>query len=177
MKPTRLTVTAPDATYPILIGDGLIDSLPDHLVNNHAPKVAIVTNDTLRPVYGEALAQTLSNHGKQVSLISIRDGEQYKTLETVRSLYDAFIDAGLDRRSLVIALGGGVIGDMTGFAAATYLRGVPFVQIPTSLLAMVDASVGGKVGVDLPQGKNLIGAFKQPEMVVIDTAVLKTLPD
>ncbi|MCB0129364.1 MAG: 3-dehydroquinate synthase, partial [Caldilineaceae bacterium] len=102
--------------------------------------------------------------------------EAYKTLGTMASLYDDFVAAGLDRRSPVIALGGGVVGDMAGFAAASYLRGVPFVQIPTSLLAMVDASVGGKTGVDLPQGKNLVGAFKQPELVIIDTAVLETLP-
>ena len=104
------------------------------------------------------------------------EGEQHKTLTTIATLYDQFLDAGLDRRSPVIALGGGVIGDMAGFAAATYLRGVPFVQMPTSLLAMVDASVGGKTGVDLPQGKNLVGAFKQPQIVVMDTATLATLP-
>jgi 3-dehydroquinate synthase len=115
--------------------------------------------------------------GTRTSLIQVPDGEQYKTLDTIRTLYDGFVDAGLDRRGVVIGLGGGVIGDMAGFAAATYLRGIAFVQIPTSLLAMVDSSVGGKVGVDLPQGKNLVGAFKQPEMVLVDTAVLDTLPD
>ena len=104
------------------------------------------------------------------------EGEEHKTLATVSSLYDQFIAAKLDRKSPVISLGGGVIGDMAGFAAATYLRGVPYVQIPTSLLSMVDASVGGKVGVDLPQGKNLVGAFKQPQVVIIDTEVLETLP-
>src|SRR6185295_16670643 len=105
------------------------------------------------------------------------DGEPFKTLATVARLYDQLVEAKLDRRSPIIALGGGVLGDTAGFAAATYLRGVPFVQIPTTLLAMVDASVGGKVGVDLPQGKNLIGAFKQPEMVLVDTDVLQTLPE
>ncbi len=104
------------------------------------------------------------------------EGEQHKTLANIASLYDQFLGAGLDRRSPVIALGGGVIGDMAGFAAASYLRGVPFVQIPTSLLAMVDASVGGKTGVDLPQGKNLVGAFKPAEVVIIDPTVLETLP-
>ena len=108
--------------------------------------------------------------------MEIPDGEANKTLDTVAGLYERFVEAKLDRRSPVIALGGGVVGDVAGFAAATYLRGVPFVQIPTSLLAMVDASVGGKTGVDLPQGKNLVGAFKQPALVLIDPAVLSTLP-
>jgi 3-dehydroquinate synthase len=106
----------------------------------------------------------------------VPEGEQHKTLATVADLYTQFLAAGLDRASTVLALGGGVVGDMAGFAAATYLRGVPFVQAPTSLLAMVDASVGGKTGVDLPQGKNLVGAFKQPQLVIMDTAVLSTLP-
>ena len=104
------------------------------------------------------------------------EGEQYKTLETVSDLYTQFLAARLDRRSTVVALGGGVVGDLAGFAAATYLRGVHFVQVPASLLAMVDASVGGKTGVDLPQGKNLVGAFKQPDLVVIDPDVISTLP-
>ena len=109
-------------------------------------------------------------------MVRMPDGEAHKTLGTAAGLYDAFVAAGLDRRSPVIALGGGVVGDVAGFAAASYLRGVPFVQVPTSLLAMVDASVGGKTGVDLPQGKNLVGAFKQPALVAIDPETLKTLP-
>ncbi len=109
-------------------------------------------------------------------ICTVPEGEAHKTLASIASLYDQFLDAGLDRHSPIIALGGGVVGDMAGFAAASYLRGVPFVQIPTTLLSMVDASVGGKTGVDLPQGKNLVGAFKQPEVVIIDPAVLETLP-
>jgi 3-dehydroquinate synthase len=109
-------------------------------------------------------------------MITVPAGEQYKRLETISYLYDQFLTAGLDRQGTVIALGGGVIGDMAGFAAATYMRGVRFVQCPTSLLAMVDASVGGKTGVDLPQGKNLVGAFKQPAAVIADLDTLKTLP-
>jgi len=105
------------------------------------------------------------------------DGEQYKTLETVNGLYPELVTAGLDRSGTIMALGGGVVGDTAGFVAATYMRGVRFVQIPTTLLAMVDSSVGGKVGVDLPQGKNLVGAFKQPEVVIIDPDVLATLPE
>jgi shikimate kinase/3-dehydroquinate synthase len=175
MEPTEILVTSPTSKYSILIGDGLLKSLPA-LLEEHklAGKVAVVTNDTLAPLYGESLAQAL---GTNAVLVKIPDGEQYKTLDTVRALYDEFIAAGLDRRSVIVALGGGVVGDTVGFAAATYLRGVALVQIPTSLLAMVDSSVGGKVGVDLPQGKNLIGAFKQPEMVVVDPTVLDTLPD
>jgi 3-dehydroquinate synthase len=114
--------------------------------------------------------------GFQAAVCLVPDGEVHKTLETVQALYDFFIEAGLDRQGAVLALGGGVVGDMAGFAAATYLRGVPLVQFPTSLLAMVDSSVGGKVAVDHPRGKNLIGAFKQPELVIADSEVLSTLP-
>ena len=175
MEQTQILVTAPDAQYPILIGKGVLQSLPGLLAeHNLTGKVAVVTNQTIAPLYGEALVGTL---GSRATLIQVPDGEQYKTLDTIRPLYDGFVEAGLDRRGVVIGLGGGVVGDMAGFAAATYLRGVAFVQIPTSLLAMVDSSVGGKVGVDLPQGKNLVGAFKQPELVLVDTSVLDTLPD
>lgn len=133
----------------------------------------IVTNTTLAPLYGDTLRAALPN----APIITMPDGEQYKSLETIAKLYGDFVAAGLDRGGVVFAFGGGVVGDAAGFAAATYMRGVDFVQIPTSLLAMVDSSVGGKVGVDLPQGKNLVGAFKQPELVLIDTTVLNTLPD
>ena len=136
------------------------------------PNAVIVTNTTLAPIYGERLAASRSNAGLAV----MPDGEQYKTLDTVAQLYADFVAAGLDRSGTVPALGGGVVGDVAGFAAATYMRGVRFIQIPTTLLAMVDSSVGGKVGVDLPQGKNLVGAFKQPETVVIDPHFLHTLP-
>jgi 3-dehydroquinate synthase len=137
-----------------------------------AAKNVIVTNTTLAPLYGGALFDSYAN----AALAIIPDGEQYKTLETVAKLYSDFVEAGLDRGGTVIALGGGVVGDVAGFAAATYMRGVQFIQIPTSLLAMVDSSVGGKVGVDLPQGKNLVGAFKQPKTVIIDPQFLRTLP-
>ena len=128
------------------------------------------------PHHGERLAESLRRAGYEPTLCLVPEGEQHKTLANIAALYDQFLAAGLDRRSPIIALGGGVIGDMTGFAAATYLRGTPFVQIPTTLLSMVDASVGGKTGVDLPQGKNLVGAFKQPHVVIIDVNVLETLP-
>ncbi len=175
MKNTEILVKTPQSSYPILIGEGLLKSLPA-LLDAHKllSRVAVVTNTTLAPIYGEALVKTL---GSRATLVTAQDGEQYKTLESIRTFYEVFIRAELDRRSVIVALGGGVIGDMAGFAAATFLRGVPFVQVPTSLLAMVDSSIGGKVGVDLPEGKNLVGAFKQPEMVVVDPGVLKTLPD
>lgn len=167
-----LTVHAPGKTYPIYLGAGelghLSAILSAHQLNGMR---AIVTNETLGPRYGEGVAKAIG-----AQLVTIPDGESYKTLETVSRLYEAFVAAGLDRGSVVIALGGGVIGDTVGFAAASYLRGVAFVQVPTSLLSMVDSSVGGKVGVNLPAGKNLVGAFKQPELVLIDTDLLRTLP-
>lgn len=171
--PIRINVSAPNAQYPVIIGRGVLNTLPALLAERGLKgKVAIVTNTAIAPLHGESLAKLLD-----ATLIQIPEGESHKTLDTVRTLYDEFITAGLDRKSVIIALGGGVVGDITGFAAASYLRGVAFIQAPTSLLAMVDASVGGKVGVDLPQGKNLIGAFKQPEMVIVDPDVLSTLPE
>lgn len=170
---TRLPIRTPEAPYTILIGRGLLGALPDLLMEHGLDgRPIIVTNRTLAPLYGNALARRL---GAQI--VALPDGEQHKTLEMTRALYDAFIEAQIDRHGVVIALGGGVIGDLAGFAAATYLRGVALIQVPTSLLAMVDASVGGKVGVDLPQGKNLVGAFKQPVLVVADVDTLRTLPD
>jgi 3-dehydroquinate synthase len=169
----QLIVRTPDGEYPIQIERGLLARLGDHAAAwGLDRRCAVVTNTTLAPLYGERLASALPN----AVLVTIPDGEQHKTLDTVAMLYADFVSAGLDRSSTVIALGGGVVGDTVGFAAATYMRGVRLVQIPTSLLAMVDSSVGGKVGVDLPQGKNLVGAFKQPDAVLIDPDALATLP-
>lgn len=172
-----LKVNAPGGeNYYILIGTGGLEKLLENaqgISADGAPKTAIVTNTTLAPLYGDALASALPD----CRLITISDGEQYKTLDTAAYLYAEFVRAGLDRHSIVFALGGGVVGDTVGFAAATYMRGIRLVQIPTSLLAMVDSSVGGKVGVDLPEGKNLVGAFKQPDMVMVDLNVLDTLPE
>lgn len=167
-----ITVNTPDGTYPIIIEPGLLQHPAQSGVNLSGHK-AIVTNTTVKSLYGEQLRSVLPDS----PLIVMGDGEIHKTLDTVSQLYDEMVTVGLDRSSTVIAFGGGVVGDTTGFAAATYMRGVRLVQIPTTLLSMVDSSVGGKVGVDLPQGKNLVGAFKQPDMVLIDTDVLKTLPD
>ncbi len=174
----RINVPSPEGDYHICIGDGILNAAGTLLANRNLARgpVAIVTNPTLAELHAEALAASLRSAGYAPVLCVLPEGEQHKTLDSVASLYTQFIAGGLDRRSAVISLGGGVIGDMAGFAAASYLRGVPFVQIPTSLLSMVDASVGGKTGVDLPQGKNLVGAFKQPAVVIIDTGVLSTLP-
>lgn len=168
----KIDVTSPENTYSIHISDGLLAEVSQHPADYHIHNPIIVTNTTIAPLHGERLATALN-----APLIALPDGEAYKTLETVASLYGDLINAKADRKTTLIALGGGVIGDSAGFAAASYMRGIDLVQIPTSLLAMVDSSVGGKVGVDLPQGKNLVGAFKQPQAVLIDTSVLSTLPD
>jgi 3-dehydroquinate synthase len=169
----HITVEAPEGGYEITIERGLLAHMNDCPKANLSGRTVIVTNPTIQPLYGESLARLLPD----ATIALMKDGEQYKTLNTVGKLYGELVAAGLDRSGTVLALGGGVVGDTAGFAAATYMRGVRLVQVPTSLLAMVDASVGGKVGVDLPQGKNLVGAFKQPDAVCIDPDVLQTLPE
>lgn len=138
--------------------------------------VALVSDQVVEPLYADRAAASLESTGLRVVHCTMPAGEAFKTLDTVSDLYAQFLAAGLDRSGLVLALGGGVVGDVAGFAAATFMRGLPLIQIPTTLLAMVDSSVGGKTGVDLPAGKNLVGAFKQPALVVIDPGVLATLP-
>ena len=171
------SVTHPAGTYPIHVGEGLRHQVGGLLAETHVARQAIVVSDShVMPVYGEDVRRSLEEAGFAVHMVTLPAGEEHKTLDEVRTLYDAFLSAGIDRQTPVIALGGDVIGDTVGFAAATILRGVPFVQMPTTLLAMVDASVGGKTGVDLPQGKNLVGAFKFPLMVIADTDTLATLP-
>lgn len=139
-------------------------------------KIAVVTNPTVKALHGKAVVEGLKSAGFAVMSIEIPDGEEYKTLEWANHIYTALLVNSFDRKSALVALGGGVIGDLTGFAAATYMRGVPFVQVPTTLLSMVDSSVGGKTGVNHPMGKNMIGAFYQPKYVLMDLDVLKTLP-
>ncbi len=151
--------------------DVVIDSLPSLTFNR---KVAIVTNSTIAPLHLETLKSKIN--ADELSVVIIEDGEEFKTLNTVENILNQLFEAQLDRKSLLIALGGGVIGDMTGFTASLYQRGIGFVQVPTTLLSQVDASVGGKTGVNNSYGKNLIGAFYQPEAVYIDTEFLKTLP-
>lgn len=179
MTERRIAVALGDRSYTIHIGSGLLNSgrageITAQLARGK--RICIVTHPGLRAAYAEPLAAALQQQGLEPTIVLLPAGERYKHLRTVARLYDAFIEASLDRKSLIVAVGGGVLGDIVGFAAATYLRGVPFVQMPTTLLAQVDASVGGKTGVDLPQGKNLIGAFHQPAAVVIDTQTLRTLP-
>ncbi|MCP4678489.1 MAG: 3-dehydroquinate synthase [Deltaproteobacteria bacterium] len=174
----RIDVKTPNGTYPIEICENLCAQVGPRIRDllKRTCAAIVVTNPTVGEHYLEPVVSSLKGAGFQADAAEIPDGEQYKTLETIEDIYDRFLEVGLDRSGVVIALGGGVVGDMAGYAAATYMRGVPFVQMPTTLLAMVDASVGGKTGVDLPQGKNLVGAFKQPEGVLIDPSVLATLP-
>lgn len=169
-----LTVDLDERSYPIYIGEGLLDR--KELLTRHirGKQVLIVTNETVAPLYASRLLQSLSEF--QVDQVVLPDGERFKTLETLNSIFDALLTARHNRTTTLIALGGGVVGDMTGFAAACYQRGVDFIQIPTTLLSMVDSSVGGKTGVNHPLGKNMIGAFYQPRCVLADTALLQTLP-
>jgi len=167
--PRSLPVNAPGLRHEILLGYGLLDSLPDLLDERGLTGPAIVVTD-------ENIATALPITNYQLPITILPAGEQHKTLDTVRALYDALLQHGLDRSGIVIAIGGGVIGDLAGFAAATFMRGVRWVNAPTTLLAMVDASLGGKTGVDLPQGKNLAGAFHPPSLVVADPFALTTLP-
>ncbi len=172
-----LTVGLAERSYPIHIGTGLLGNA--ELLKAHLPKkrVAIVTNTTVAPLYLEKLQQTLQEIDVKSVAIILPDGEVYKTFATLNLIYDALLTHRCERSTPLIALGGGVIGDMTGYAAATYLRGVPFIQIPTTLLSQVDSSVGGKTGINHPLGKNMIGAFYQPQLVLADIATLDTLPD
>lgn len=172
-----LTVGLGERSYPIHIGSGLLDQA--ELLRAHVPRkrVAIVTNTTVAPLYLEKLQHTLQTIGVSSVTVILPDGEAYKNSDTLNTIYDALLKNRCERSTPLIALGGGVIGDMTGYAAATYLRGVPFIQIPTTLLAQVDSSVGGKTGINHPLGKNMIGAFYQPQLVLADTATLKTLLD
>ncbi len=171
-----LKVELANRSYPIHIGRNLISDanliLP-HLKRKH---VAIVTNTTVAPLYLDKLSQTLQAAGVTVIPIILPDGEAYKNSETLNTIYDVLLQNRCERSTTLLALGGGVIGDLTGYAAATYLRGVPFIQVPTTLLSQVDSSVGGKTGINHPLGKNMIGAFYQPQVVLADIDTLKTLP-
>lgn len=176
MTDTRtITVELGERSYPIVIGSGLLGGGFDLAAHVAGPDCLVVTNETVEPLYLDALLADLP--GKQPRAISLPDGEAYKTLETVEDILDTLVENGANRDTTLVALGGGVVGDITGFAAACYMRGVDFIQVPTTLLAQVDSSVGGKTGVNHASGKNLIGAFHQPRAVLIDTDTLKTLPD
>jgi 3-dehydroquinate synthase len=169
-----VTIDLGERSYPILIGPGLVDDVGVLAEALPGRDVMVVTNDVVAPLYLERLLRGL--RGRRVESMSLPDGERHKTLETASRILDALVVARMNRDACVVALGGGVVGDVAGFAAACYQRGVDFVQVPTTLLAQVDSSVGGKTGVNHPGGKNLIGAFHQPRAVISDTSTLRTLP-
>ena len=169
-----VTVALGQRSYPIFIGEQLLTQQSCFAPYLAGRQVCIVTNDTVAPLYLSALEQTLT--GSDITTVVLPDGEQFKTLTTLEIIFDRLLAARHTRNTTLIALGGGVIGDMTGFAAACYQRGVAFIQVPTTLLAQVDSSVGGKTAVNHARGKNMIGAFHQPRAVVIDTTTLATLP-
>jgi len=172
-----LSVDLGDRAYPIHIGPGLLgraDLVVSHLSQKRA---VIVTNTTVGPLYLEHFANSLKKAGVEVASVILPDGEAYKNWEPLNTIFDALLTRRAERKTTLIALGGGVIGDLTGFAAACYQRGMPFIQVPTTLLAQVDSSVGGKTGINHPLGKNMIGAFYQPQLVLADTDTLATLPD
>mgnify|MGYP001819826831 FL=1 len=175
MTTETLTVELGDRSYPIVIGDGLLDSGFDLSPYLPGRTCLIVTNETVAPLYLDKLKACLP--GIEVESVSLPDGEQYKTLATVEAVLDTLVAMRAGRDTTIVALGGGVIGDIAGFAAASYMRGVAFIQVPTTLLAQVDSSVGGKTGVNHAGGKNLVGAFHQPRIVLIDTDSLATLDD
>jgi 3-dehydroquinate synthase len=165
-----------DRSYDILIGSGLLADAQTWADLPAAASALIVTNTTVSPLYAAALRQVLSRQYKTVHIVELPDGEEHKDWPTLNLIFDALLGRGCDRKTVLFALGGGVVGDMAGFAAACYMRGVPFVQVPTTLLAQVDSSVGGKTAINHPLGKNMIGAFYQPQRVVCDLDTLKTLP-
>jgi 3-dehydroquinate synthase len=173
---THVPIALGDRSYDILIGSGLLAD-PDAWQGLPSGTFGvIVSNDTVAPLYAERLASVLRPHHRRVLVVSLPDGEEHKNWSTLNQIFDALLGAACDRKTVLYALGGGVVGDMTGFAAACFMRGVPFVQVPTTLLAQVDSSVGGKTAINHPLGKNMIGAFYQPVRVVCDLDLLDTLP-
>lgn len=174
----RLNLALGQRSYPIVIGPNALAQTEDilrALPKRNQPRVAVVTNETVAPLYLENLQASLASVGADTTPIVLPDGEQFKTWESLNRIHDAMLQARCDRSTVVLALGGGVIGDLAGFAAATYQRGVPFIQVPTTLLSQVDSSVGGKTGINHARGKNMVGAFWQPSLVLADTSVLRTL--
>jgi 3-dehydroquinate synthase len=172
-----LNVALAERAYPIRIGRGILGQCELLLPYLRQRKVAVVTNTTVAPLYLAAVATPLRAAGVEVIEIILPDGEQYKDWQTLNTIFDTLLERRCERATTLIALGGGVVGDMTGFAAACYQRGMPFIQMPTTLLSQVDSSVGGKTAINHPRGKNMIGAFYQPKLVLADTDTLNTLPD
>jgi 3-dehydroquinate synthase len=172
-----LKVTLPHTSYEIKVGAGILPQAGPWLKElGFFGKAVIIIDTNVQPLYGDTLKKSLEGAGFTVTVLTVPAGEAIKTLETAASLYDRLSDAYTERSTVILALGGGVIGDLAGFVAATYLRGIPYVQVPTSLLAMVDSSIGGKTAVDRGKLKNIVGAFYQPRLVIADIATLKTLP-
>jgi 3-dehydroquinate synthase len=172
----RVNIELGERSYTIDIGAGLLESTDSFGQLPSAHNAVIVTNETVLPMYAARLEQALTSRFPRIHTVCLPDGESHKTWESLNLIFDALLAHGCDRKTVLFALGGGVVGDMTGFAAASYMRGVPFVQVPTTLLAQVDSSVGGKTAINHPLGKNMIGAFYQPQRVVCDLDTLKTLP-
>jgi 3-dehydroquinate synthase len=178
VKAQVVKVDVASAPYDVLVGPDALLEVGQRVADvSQAKKLALVSDGNVAELFGARVGASLVTAGFDVFPLSVAPGEASKSWQVAGELLQAFAHVGLGRRDLVVALGGGVVGDLAGFAAATYLRGVDFVQLPTSLLAQVDSSVGGKTGVDLPEGKNLVGAFKQPRLVVADTEILRSLPD
>lgn len=180
LRPTVKTVTVNLGvkSYPIYIGENILHEIGVYVKGlGVGPKVMVVTNPTVHSLYGQVVIDSLTDAGFEVFLGEVPDGEKYKSMDSAQHLYDIAFESNLDRSSAIIALGGGVIGDLAGFVASTYMRGIPFIQVPTTLLAQVDSSVGGKVAVNHPKGKNIIGAFYQPRMVFADIKTLSTLAE
>jgi len=172
----RVDIDLADRSYNILIGSGLLDSAVSYADLPKAATALIVTNTTVAALYAQRLQAALAGRFHNVHTVELPDGEAFKGWEVLNRIFDALLSNSCDRKTVLFALGGGVVGDMTGFAAASYMRGVPFVQVPTTLLAQVDSSVGGKTAINHPLGKNMIGAFYQPQRVICDLDTLKTLP-
>ncbi len=173
---TQVSIRLGDRSYPIIIGAGILGDVSSYQNLPRASTALIVSNTTVAPLYAAQLQSALHSRYNKVLLTTLPDGERYKDWPTLQLIFDALLENNCDRKTVLYALGGGVVGDMTGFAAASYMRGVPFVQVPTTLLAQVDSSVGGKTAINHVLGKNMIGAFYQPQLVICDIDVLQTLP-
>jgi 3-dehydroquinate synthase len=172
-----LSIALGERSYPIRIGAGLLSDPRAFADVPPSPLAVVVSNETVAPLYASVLMPALAARHRRVQLVTLPDGEAHKGWDALNTIFDQLLEWGADRKTVLYALGGGVVGDMTGFAAACYMRGVPFVQLPTTLLAQVDSSVGGKTGINHPRGKNMIGAFYQPLAVIADLDTLRTLPD
>ena len=178
MTQQTLHVNLAERSYDIVVGSGLLGSFPEYFERwTNSSHAVVITDSTVDPLYADKLADTIADDGKEVHVLVVEAGEASKCPEVAQDLWETMLAEGSDRQSAVVAVGGGVVGDLAGFVAATFARGLPFIQVPTTLLSQVDSSVGGKVGINLPSAKNIVGAFWQPEGVLIDVDVLASLPD